>query len=47
MKFGVLQHILNPMTVYLLVLPGWRARIVWCRGRYDSQLVKRSSDQKL
>jgi len=47
MKFGVLQHILNPMTVYLLVLPGWRARIVRCTGCYDPQLVKCSSDQKL
>ena len=28
---------------YLLVLPGSRARIVRCGGRYDPQLVKRSS----
>ena len=27
---------------YLLVLPGSRARIVRCGGRYDPQLVKRS-----
>jgi len=29
---------------YLLVLPGSRARIVRCGGRYDPQLVKRSSE---
>jgi len=29
---------------YLLVLPGSRARIVQCGGRYDPQLVKRSSE---
>jgi len=29
---------------YLLVLPGSRARIVRCGGRYDHQLVKRSSE---
>jgi len=28
---------------YLLVVPGSRARIVRCGGRYDPQLVKRSS----
>ena len=28
----------------LLVLPGSRARIVRCGGRYDPQLVKRSSE---
>jgi len=30
--------------VYLLVLPGSRARIVRCGGRYDHQLVKHSSE---
>ena len=29
---------------YLLVLPGSRARIVRCGGRYDPQLAKRSSE---
>ena len=29
---------------YLLVLPGSRARIVRCGGRYGPQLVKRSSE---
>ena len=29
---------------YLLVMPGSRARIVRCGGRYDPQLVKRSSE---
>ena len=29
---------------YMLVLPGSRARIVRCGGRYDPQLVKRSSE---
>ena len=29
---------------YLLVLPGSRARIVRCGGRYNPQLVKRSSE---
>ena len=29
---------------YLLVLPGSRARVVRCGGRYDPQLVKRSSE---
>ena len=29
---------------YLLVLPGSRARIVRCGGRYDPQLIKRSSE---
>ena len=29
---------------YLVVLPGSRARIVRCGGRYDPQLVKRSSE---
>jgi len=29
---------------YLLVLPGSQARIVRCGGRYDPQLVKRSSE---
>jgi len=29
---------------YLLVLPGSRARIVRCGGRYDPQLVNRSSE---
>ena len=29
---------------YLLVLPGSRARIVRCGGRYEPQLVKRSSE---
>jgi len=29
---------------YLLVLPGSGARIVRCGGRYDPQLVKRSSE---
>jgi len=29
---------------YLLVLPGSRARIARCGGRYDPQLVKRSSE---
>jgi len=29
---------------YLLVLPGSRARIVRCGGRYDLQLIKRSSE---
>jgi len=29
---------------YLLVLPGSRVRIVRCGGRYDPQLVKRSSE---
>jgi len=29
---------------YLLVLPGSRARIVRCGGRYDPQLVKCSSE---
>jgi len=29
---------------YLLVLPGSRARIVRFGGRYDPQLVKRSSE---
>ena len=29
---------------YLLVLPGSRARIVRCGGRYDPQLVKRSNE---
>ena len=28
----------------LLVLPGSRARIVRCGGRYDPQLIKRSSE---
>ena len=32
------------MLAYLLVLPGSRARIVRCGGRYDPQLVKRSSE---
>jgi len=31
-------------VAYLLVLPGSRARIVRCGGRYDPQLVKRSSE---
>jgi len=31
-------------VVDILVLPGWRARIVRCGGRYDPQLVKRSSE---
>ena len=29
---------------YLMVLPGSRARTVRCGGRYDPQLVKRSSE---
>jgi len=29
---------------YLLMLPGSRARIVRCGGRYDPQLVKYSSE---
>jgi len=29
---------------YMLVLPGSRVRIVRCGGRYDPQLVKRSSE---
>ena len=33
-----------PTLAYLLVLPGSRARIVRCGGRYDPQLVKRSSE---
>jgi len=33
-----------PRVAYLLVLPGSRARIVRCGGRYDPQLVKRSSE---
>jgi len=32
------------LLAYLLVLPGSRARIVRCGGRYDPQLVKRSSE---
>jgi len=32
------------ILAYLLVLPGLRARIVRCGGRYDPQLVKRSSE---
>jgi len=32
------------LLAYLLVLPGSRARIIRCGGRYDPQLVKRSSE---
>jgi len=32
------------VVAYLSVLPGSRARIVRCGGRYDPQLVKRSSE---
>ena len=35
---------LKKTLAYLLVLPGSRARIVRCGGRYDPQLVKRSSE---
>ena len=41
-----LQQVEEDLSVaaYLLVLPGSRARIVRCGGRYDPQLVKRSSE---
>jgi len=38
-----LREVLDVLA-YLLVLPGSRARIVRCGGRYDPQLVKRSSE---
>jgi len=38
----IIKHICK--APYLLVLPGLRARIVWCGERYDPQLVKRSSE---
>jgi len=40
----VIVCILFYLLAYLLVLPGSRARIVRCGGRYDPQLVKRSSE---
>ena len=42
-RLGVLMRNLRT-PAYLLVLPGSRARIVRCGGRYDPQLVKRSSE---
>jgi len=38
------MFIVTITLAYLLVLPGSRARIVQCGGRYDPQLVKRSSE---
>jgi len=44
--FSVSAYVLKwkKTLAYLLVLPGSRARIVRCGGRYDPQLVKRSSE---
>jgi len=41
-QFGILTCWKKTLA-YLLVLPGSRARIVRCGGRYDPQLVKHAS----